>query len=483
MRKFIFISIVLLVNSLLFSSAKKYVSIEDLINQKKILTPNSKNYPLALFNGDTIREYNIFGGRGVNNIPKEIPILKKEDLIRDYVLNKAYEIEGRIPSILNSSNYIESRQKIVDRYATEYLMDQKIVKSIFNDDSLRQFYKNHRGKYSETYQKCYSDLFKDFKKSRSKMIKKVADEYLDSIRVKYEVFYNDSLFKEIASLISRSKKSSLERIYKKFGKVDAKVLISGFGNKVMIIHLINHLENVHEARLRYYRNPLFLRAIMEGKVLNPILVDIASKYGYTKLDSLINLADTMMDSYIGRKFKEIKFKLSDFYPTGEEAYNYYLENRDTTKYMRASKRADTHEIFFSFGKNGDKVDKIAIAKKAEEVRQKVVENPRLFDNYKKFYHRDFSNDGELGFIKVDSKEIIAKPVNSLKVGEISDLIFLKGGISIVKPVAIDEEKPFSFNLLEKLIREDMAEQRLEIYRKNLEKDLIKKYKIKFFPLK
>ncbi|MBN1968228.1 MAG: hypothetical protein JXR48_09515 [Candidatus Delongbacteria bacterium] len=475
---------ILLMPVLLFPESKKVKAfdIDQVLNQVKVKAPASLNKPVAVIANDTIFEYDVFGFPNQFNVPKLIPLEEKESIIKNYVLRKIYAIEGRKTDFLNSDKYKSARLVIQKDIAVDFLFNKKIIDNVFPEDSVRFFYNENRSRFNGSFEEEKQEVYKFIKSKRFGKLKKLVTDQLDAIKKKYEVHYNHDLYDKISKLVTRSKNETRENL-KKFANNSTEYILMHDNQKniVTIADVQQLVENVMEYKLLNYSDKEILIQSTEGKILNNLLKVEAEIEGLVDNDEVIKIADSKMDGFIGTNFIDYEFPFEKYYVSGGEAYEYYKNNPDDSRLI-SPRKARVFEVIVPYDDldSDPDNDKIKVAIKVENMRQKVLSGEATIESYMRFYNRPMSKKGDLSYISEDEFGKTGEVSAKLKEGEISDLIEHPKAFGFIMNKNVVEPRLYDYEALDDRLRYWLTYDKIEEEKNKFNEKLLKQFKVVFF---
>ena len=451
---------------------------------KVILTPAIENNVLAEFylpetkKKVTVREYDVFGLPNVYTIRKKIKSSKRAKSINNYLFDKLIQAEAQEKKYTSFPEFKSFRKKIHDKVAVKRFFDLKIAARFVTDKMVKDYYEQNKKDYPEGYDKSSIEILRVLS-GKDRRIATYANFYLDSVRKDYGVAYNDSLLQKISNL-SFSDKETLIKSLKKIGA--EKNLIDYNKTTIRVRDLIRKISEMKPYHIVHYKSVKMLKNLLDGDISNEILMDLAQKNGVYELPEVIAAVDNTpgLLAYMGRKYKENYLLESNLNIVKDDLYEYYLAHK-TDKELSSSKKMWVTEIFKKYDNKDDdpENDKIKVAIELEGILEKIKGGEK-FEKYAKLYYRPQMEDGVLGFIYKDDYAKIGEVADTLKSGEVSELIYQQKAISIVKVSEIKEAQLYKFDYVEPIVKERVLQLKRKQKEDELKNELFNKYNVKLY---
>jgi hypothetical protein len=440
-----------------------------------LLTPFSDNISLVVLNGDTIREYNIFGYPSSVKERKKLSVSERQKIINEYVFNQILQTEGDIPEVVNSEEYKKNYNELVSKNAVELLKELLIEEEFLTEKKISSYYKDNKSRYPDfKTQTGRKKVVSDIKKQKDTEIKKYVSDYLDKLKKENNVVYADELFQKVAAIQAKDTEELSEQV-KKLGL--NKELIKCGDQIVQLRQLYDQILQVKPYHIQSLSDIKILKAMSEGKILNFLLKIKAEAKGLLKNQSVIAQTKAQLKYFVAGKYKEIISSDGNFVPLKDEMINYYIAHKNDEE-LKSKRKMWVFEIFKEYDNKDNKEDndKVKIAIELENIRQKILKGDE-FEKYAKFYPRPHSKDGELGFIFETDHAMIGKTAAKMKEGEISDLIIQEKAISVIKVTKVQESMLYKFEYVEEIIKKNLIATKRDQFLENYRKELFEKYKV------
>jgi len=411
-----------------------------------VLTPGYENIVLAKLDGKDVKEFDVFGIYSLNKSRNKMSNSKRSGKIQDYILDVIFQTEGNLAEITNSKDYKITYKKL----------SKKVAVDLFREDLIKD-------KFRE-----------DLKKVSNKEISGYIHKMLDSLKISHGVYYNNELLMDI----SKIKISDPLKYADSLLIIGAnKELISYKDQKVTVRDLAVVVKQLKPYHMNNLKKEGVIKSLIDGKVLNELLVEVAGLKGYFENKRVVETTLEQMKFFVSSKYKKRLFSQANLKPSKDELLDYYIENKDDTE-LRSRKKMWTYEIFLAYD-NNDSIetnDKIKVAIKLENIRQKILEG-ESFEKYAKFYSRPHIRDGEFGFIFKTDYDKIGETAYNMNVNEVSELIIQKKAISVIKVTEIKEPQLYKFEYVEEIIKNRVIDNKRDILKNELRRKLFKKYKV------
>lgn len=440
------------------------------LSADSLLTPFNENIPLAYAAGDTIREYEVFGYPSQVRNRTYFNHEERKSYIDDHVFRKLLQIEGDIPSIRNSQEFESNYINLLSKNAVEYFREELIRERFISSETIENYSgNNHEGGLEE--------IIGEIKKAKQKEISNFIGFYLDSLKQKHGVFYDEEVFKQISE-IDASEPADFSDKVKSIGL--NKVLISYGNDKSYISNLAAKIREVKPYYIKYLSSVRLLKSLVEGPILNSILAEEAKKNGIFENELVLSKTKDQMKFFISKKYSEIISSDDKFIPGKQEMLDYYVSKREDRSLW--SKRKMWVIEIFRYYDNSDEDEsnhKIRVAIELENIRQKILSGEEEFEKYAKFYSRPAVKDGVLGFVFEEDYSMIGKTAYEMKSGEVSDLIIQDKAISIIKVDKIQESALYKFDYVEEMIKRRLIDEKKRQFFQDYKKELFEKYEVEY----
>lgn len=459
---------------------KKYSAIVIFITiscsySETLLTPFRENIPLAVISGDTITEYQVFGYPSTSTSRREISVSERKENIENYILAQILQIEADTPSIKNSEDYKRNYSKLLSRNSAEYLREMIINEKFITPAMISEYQGKNKGSISEASE--MGNMISDIKNAKKQEINIFVRSYLDSLIREYGVKYNDDLYKKVSNIRKKSPEEFAESLLP-FG-LNTTILTYGERN-VTLEKLYEEIKKIKPYQLNHLSSVSVLKSMIDGDILNSILVKEAENQGITSMKYVKEKTENQMKYFIAGKYKDIVLADTNFIPDKEEMIDYYIDNKDDRS-LWSRRKMWVYEIFKSFDNNDDvdENDKIKVAIELENIRQKIISDEEEFEKYAKFYSRPGIKDGLLGFIFEDDYAMIGKAAYNMNSGDVSDLIIQEKAISIIKVDKVQEPALYKYDYVEEIIKRRLMGEKKRQFFHDYKKELFKKYEVEY----
>ena len=413
-----------------------------------VLTPGYENIVLAEINGEDVKEFDVFGVPSFSKVRNKMSNSKRSGKIQDHILDMIFQTEGNIPKIINSQGYKK----------TYKLLSRKVAVDLYREDIIRKQFRNEEND-----------------SSKNKEINLYITKILDSLKTVYSVSYNEELFNSISKVRITDPYKFADSLLITGGK---KELVSYKNQKITTKDLAVVIKQMKPYQLGNLRKIRVLKSLIDGEILNELLVDVARLKGYFEDNRVVERTINQMRYFVSSEYKKRLFAQGNLKPSKDELIDYYIEHKDNAE-LRTIRKMWTYEIFKAYDNSDDSEsnNKIKVALELENIRQKIIAG-ESFKKYAKFYARPNTRDGELGYIYKTDHAMIGQTANSLKVNEISELIIQKKAISIVKVTEIKEPQLYQFDYVEEIIKNRVIGNKRDELKNELRRKLFKQYKVK-----
>lgn len=458
----------ILTSILIFILSIPYVSFSE------TLTPYSDNIQVAKINQDIIKEYDVFGYPASVKDRKILKDEERQEVISDYIFNRILQTEGNVKEVLNSDEYKENYDALLSKNAVEYFRQSLLNERFFNQKQIDSQYRLDREKYSKNGLRDNELILSDLKKMKEKEIKIFMKDFLDKVKKDNKVTYNDSLFFLISQIKAKDTEEFSEKV-KEFGLNNE--MIKHGKQSIPLIQLYNQIKQIKPYHLKSLSDPEILKNLVDGKILNSLLIINAQKEGFLKNKTVIEQTKDQMKYFVAKRYNEILTSDSKFIPTKDEMIDYYIAHKNDEE-LKSKRKMWVFEIFKEYN-NEDSIesnDKIKIAIELENIRQTILKGDE-FEKYAKFYPRPHTKDGELGFVFETDHAMIGKTAAKMKEGEISDLIIQEKAISVIKVTKVQESMLYKFEYVEEIIKKNLIGMKRDKFLEEYKKELFKKYKV------
>ena len=418
-----------------------------LVDSVAVLTPGYENITLAKIDGKDIKEFDIFGVPSFSKARNKMSNSKRAGKIQDHILDVIFQTEGNIPEIINSQSYKR----------TYKLLSRKVAVDLYREDITKKELKNTKND-----------------PNKSKEINLYVTKILDSLKIAHSVNYNEELFRSISKIGISDPNKFADSLLVIGGE---KELVVYKGKKARIRDLAVVVKQLKPYHIGNLRKASVLKSLVDGKILNELLVEVARSKGYFKDERVGEKTIDQMKYFVSSEYKKRLFSPNNLKPSKDELIDYYIEHKDDSE-LKTIRKMWTYEIFKTYDNNDDTEsnDKIKVALELENVRQKIIAG-ESFEKYAKFYARPNTRDGELGYIYRTDHAMIGQTANSLKINEISELIIQKKAISIVKVTEIKEPQLYKFDYVEEIVKNRVIDNKRDKLKNELRRKLFKKYKV------
>ncbi|MDA3885688.1 MAG: peptidylprolyl isomerase [Candidatus Delongbacteria bacterium] len=418
-----------------------------LIDSTQVLTPGYENSILAKIDGKDVREFDVFGVPSISKVRNKITNLKRSDKIQNYILDVIFQTEGNIPSIINSQGYKR----------TYKLLSKKVAVDTYREDITREELKNkkdepHKDKVSNHY------------------IAKI----LDSLKIAHNVKYKEELFRSISEIEISDPNEFADSLLVIGGEKEL-VVYKDLSTRISdLVVVIRKLKPYHIDKLRKVS---VLKSLVDGKILNQLLVEIVDSKGYFEDKRVVERTIDQMKYFVSSEYKKKLFSYDNLKPSKDELIDYYIDHKDDLE-LKTIKKMWTYEIFKAYDNSDDieSNDKIKVALELENIRQKIIAG-ESFEKYAKFYARPNVRDGELGYIYRTDYAMIGQTAYSLEINEMSELIIQKKAISIIKVTEIKEPQLYKFEYVEEIVKNRVIDKKRDKLKNELRRKLFKKYNV------
>jgi len=444
------------------------------VNFADILTPFSDNIHIAKINGEIIKEYDVFGYPASVKDRKKLTETERQKLISDYIFNRILQTEGSVPEVLNSEDYKENFDALLSKNAVDRFRQSLLNERFFNKKMIEKHYNSNKEKFSENGVRKDELVIADIKKSKEKEITKFIKDYLEKLIKENNVKYNEDMFLQISKIDAKDVDEFSEKL-KTIGLT--KELISFEKQRIEVNQLYNQIKQIKPYHIKSLSDTGVLKNLVDGKILNSLLVMKAKKEGMTGNKTVIEKTKDQMKYFVAKRYNEILTSDSKFVPTKDEMIDYYISHKNDEE-LKSKRKMWVFEIFKEYNNKDNKEDndKVKVAIELENIRQKIL-NGDEFEKYAKFYPRPHSKDGELGFIFETDHAMIGKTASKMKEGEISDLIVQEKAISVIKVTKVQESMLYKFEYVEEIIKRNLIVIKRDKFLEDYRKDLFNKYKV------
>lgn len=443
-------------------------------NPEKILTPDSENSIVAKMNGEAVKEFEVFGYPASVKERKQLSIEERNRTIYNYIFERILQTEGNVTDVLNSEDYKGNYDNLISKNSVEYLRQSLLNEKFFNKKAVEKHYKTDKQKFSKNGVRNDELIIADLKKIKDKEIKKFVKDYLDKLKKDNNVRYRNEIFTEISKIKAKDPEEFSEKL-KEIGLT--KELIAYEDQQVQVNQLYNQIKEIKPYHLGSLSDIETLKAMIDGRILNSLLIKEARKKGIRENKTVIEQTKEQLKYFVGRKYIEILTSDDKFIPTKDEMIDYYIAHKNEES-LKSKRKMWVFEIFREYSNKDsiDNNDKIQVAIELENIRQKIIKGDD-FEKYAKFYPRPHTKDGELGFIFETDHAMVGKTAAKMNEGDISDLIIQEKAISVIKVTKVQEPMLYKFEYVEEIIKRNLIEMKREKFLENLRNELFKKYRV------
>ncbi len=442
---------------------------------ERILTPAEKNRKVAQIKGKIVTEYDVFGPFKIENTPKYLSKEQREEKISKYLLTEILADEGLKHGYDSLLNFDQTKRFLLEKEAVLKLYDDLFIHSVINDQEIENYYQNNQSFFLKDYQDSKELILTVLKKEKEQEISKEVGFYLDSLKKAYQVAYNEDLFRMVASINLPTQDLLMDSLKKIDQSYYNQNLISYNKQIVRFKDLVEAIKNLPPFAVFNTRKISFLKTITEGPIINKILLEEAKKRGFLENKEVISRALKKLRPYIAKMYGKHLFVESKYLPTNDEMVNYYLEHKRDPELM-SEKKVRVYEIFIPFDKENLKQSKMKAIIKLENFLKDIKEGDDFF-KYAKFYHRDFSFDGDLGYIFENDFGKVSKQAVTMQAGDISEVIIQPYAASIIKVTEVFEPRLYIYEQVVDLIRRKIITKKQTAAQEKFKIDKFKEYNV------
>lgn len=449
----------------------------NVFTELRIPTPQSRNYPIAEYDGIVVKEYDVFGIPNAFTIKEEIAVSKRKERIEEYIFNVLINFESRDKyHYENTQEYKEHYNDLLDYVTAMKLHELEVFRKFYSESDVKEYYEKKREIYPNSFEIEKSNVIRHLSAQKEKEIAKYRDYYLDSLKTAYGVIYNEDLLNKIVKLDFGSPYELADSL-RSIEKQENDPFVCKYKDMVKkVSDIIPKVEQIDILFVSRLKNKNFFKIISSGEIANVILVEKAKSLNIHKREDVLAEVEERILPYLGSKYKKALFSDANFRPTNDECIDYYIKHKNDKTYWSKGK-AEVTEIYMST----DGKEKVEVALEMEKIRQKILSGEEKFEDFARFYHRDvYGEKGYLGWVFSTDFGKVGKIAQKIELNTVSDLIFEDNSISIIKVKNRFEPKAYAYDLVFNTIREKVLEEKKRIYKDSLKKEYFKKYNVKIY---
>jgi parvulin-like peptidyl-prolyl isomerase len=330
---------------------------------------------------------------------------------------------------------------------------------------------NRREIQQDSIENQKETLIRSFYKEKRNELNKTFKEFLEKLKESSALRFNVQNIEYLLSLASSDSTRSDKRKYFKVtqqlsDEVKSKILAEYTDKKFTINDFIQQVEKSIPSRKPYFENVDQMKKFIENRIVKELVINWGYSHGYENNREIKQNLQDEKEKLMIKKVEEMQV-LQKAEPSDEETKKYYNENMAKFVNPPLSK---VQEIF---------VRDIKLARQIA-VRAKNGEN---FNSLAAQYNERRSTKGQNGMLGYVSKEqygAVGKAADKMKVRQISDIINMGQGYSIIKILDKQPQKYLSYDEASARVKMNVRLKNREAIKKEWLDNLKKRYAVEIY---
>jgi peptidyl-prolyl cis-trans isomerase SurA len=330
---------------------------------------------------------------------------------------------------------------------------------------------NRREIPQDSLEKQKETLTRSFYKEKRNELNKTFKEFLEKLKMNSALRFNDQNIEYLLSLASSDSTQSDKRKYFKVTQqlsddVKSKILAEYTDKKFTINDFIQQVEKSIPSRKPYFENVDQMKKFIENRIVKELVINWGYSHGYENNREITLILQDEKEKLMIKKVEEMQV-LQKAEPSDEEAKKYFNENKAKFVNPPLSK---VQEIFVRDAKLARLV----------AVRAKKGEN---FNSLAAQYNERRSTkrqNGMLGYVAKEQYGAVGKAADKMKVRQISDIINMGQGYSIIKILDKQPQKYLSFDEASARVKMNVRLKNREAIKKEWMDNLKKRYAVEIY---